>query len=65
MLRDVSVCYVRIPSWLREWVNIRKRFAIKGADSNWVREIDNDIRICDVKWIHETIPSEKAKQIVN
>ena len=41
----ISVCYVRIPSWLREWVIIRKRFAIKRIDSNWVREIDNEFRV--------------------
>ena len=45
LLRNVSVCYVRIPSWLREWVIIRKRFAIKRADSNWLREIDKEFRV--------------------
>ena len=67
-LRNVSVCYVRILSWLRVWVIIRKRFAKTRADSNWVREkkiMNSELirgnnscnkpkkMIFDVKWIHE------------
>ena len=45
LLGNISVCYVSIPSWLREWVIIRKRFAIKRADSDWVCEIDNEFSV--------------------
>ena len=50
-LRNVSVCYVRILSWLRVWVIIRKRFAKTRADSNWVREKKWWIQ----SWFAETI----------